>query len=82
MSIGRHLERGSLMNNAAPDKRSPGWKAALLGALPKDTYSLVASIGVLAGIGYYIHAQNPWLLLTFIGLLFGKNVVDHVHPQR
>ncbi len=57
-------------------------KETLTSLLPKDLPSLIASIGVLAGIVYYAYTQNPWLLLTFLGILFGKSVVDQVHHPR
>jgi hypothetical protein len=55
------------------------WKEASTHLLPNDLPSLIASIGVLAGIVYYFNTQNPWLLLTFISILFGKKVVDQIH---
>jgi hypothetical protein len=59
----------------------PTWREALTRLVPKDPYTLIASIGVLAGIAYYASSQNPWLLLTFISLLFGRSAVDQLRHR-
>lgn len=49
----------------------PSRKQAMMRIFLKDAPTLMAILGVLAGIGYYIYSQNPWLLLTFLPILFG-----------
>jgi hypothetical protein len=39
--------------------------------LPKDYYSFITLIGILAGIGYYMFTHDSWLLLTFLGFMSG-----------
>ena len=76
------IDHQVLSDPVADQHRLPGCKQALIRLLPRDPYSLIASIGVLAGIGYYAYSQNPWLLLLFIGILFGKRVIEHLPPPR
>jgi hypothetical protein len=62
----------------APDNQEPprNLPMALLRLLPNDHYGLLTLIGTLAGIGYYIATHDSWLLVTFLGILFG-GAVEH-----
>ena len=49
-------------------------REAVVRLLPKDHYGMVMTIGMVAGIGCYIHSHDLQLLTTFITIMFGAVV--------
>ncbi len=49
-------------------------RQAIIQLLPKDHYSAVLTIGLISGIGYYIHAHDSFLLTTFLSIMFGSTL--------
>jgi hypothetical protein len=65
---------GKKNNQGHADNSGTTLGEAVMRLLPKDHYGAVMTIGMIAGICYYITSHDSWLLTTFLCIMFGTSI--------